>query len=80
MLTPEAWKGTEFEEQVRNDFFGKFGDRRQELVFIGTELNFRLIQNLLDLALLNDQEMSMVCIYNLPSQACMHVPRINGNS
>lgn len=39
------------------DFAGPWGDRRQEIVFIGERLNSEAITRLFDHALLNDREM-----------------------
>merc|ERR1712048_1304984 len=61
--TPEQWKGTETEDVVMSDIRKEdgteheYGDRRQELVFIGMGLKHEAIQNLLDQCLLNDDEM-----------------------
>ena len=37
----------------------EWGDRRQELVFIGKDLNHEIIQKLLDKCLLQDDEMEL---------------------
>ena len=61
----ELWEGTLQEALVRKDLNqqngGEFpyGDRRQELVFIGMRLNHEAIQNALDQCLLDDEEMKL---------------------
>ena len=61
----EAWEGTPEEEAIRKDMLddkGKefeYGDRRQELVFIGMDLKHTKIQSLLDHCLLSDEEMEL---------------------
>ena len=62
---PEMWEGTPEEELVRKEMTKEngeeyaYGDRRQELVFIGMNLNHEKIQNILDHCLLSDVEMEM---------------------
>ena len=62
---PEMWQDTPEEELVRKSMIKengeeyKYGDRRQELIFIGMNLNHELIQNTLDHCLLSDEEMEL---------------------
>ena len=42
--------------EIRSNFFGDHGDRHQELVFIGQELDQQRIENILDSCLLTDLE------------------------
>ncbi|CEM06936.1 unnamed protein product [Vitrella brassicaformis CCMP3155] len=55
---PEQWKG-----KILEDFDGEFGDRRQEIVFIGREVaqsdNRQQLESALDDALLSDEELSV---------------------
>jgi len=61
----DMWKGTPAEEAVLKDLNQEngeeypYGDRRQELVFIGKNLKHDAIQSVLDKCLLNDEEMEM---------------------
>jgi len=57
---PEVWKGmdTNFRLQVIKDFIkGPQGDKRQEMVFIGMDMNEQRIRKLVDSCLLTDKEM-----------------------
>jgi len=45
-------------ESIERDFSGPWGDRRQEIVFIGEGINTELITSLLNECLLNDEEMA----------------------
>lgn len=62
----EMWEGTPSEALVRKDMNQQngngeeypYGDRRQELVFIGQGLKHEVVQGLLDQCLLTDDEMS----------------------
>ena len=46
-------------EAIYENFKGKYGDRRQEIVFIGIELNCEFIIETLDACLLTDDEMAL---------------------
>ena len=50
---PEVWAS------MKRDWHPAFGDRRQELVFIGIEMNQEHVRRLLDACLLDDQEMAL---------------------
>lgn len=59
-LDANAYTGTDAEKaRLRKDWDGDWGDRRQELVFIGQGLKHEEIQKLLDSCLLSDDEMAM---------------------
>ena len=51
-----AARGEELITDIRSNFFGDHGDRHQELVFIGQELDQQRIENILDRCLLTDLE------------------------
>jgi hypothetical protein len=44
---------------IEADFKSDWGDRRQEIVFIGLNINKELVTECLDKCLLNDQEMGV---------------------
>jgi len=55
----DAWGAAteEVRALIRKDFVGEWGDRRQELVFIGEKLNVEGIKQLFDACLLTEREM-----------------------
>ncbi|KAF9889519.1 hypothetical protein FE257_007229 [Aspergillus nanangensis] len=55
----EAWpEDADVRKSIEDDFQGQWGDRRQELVFIGESIDTTAITELLDECLLNEQEMT----------------------
>jgi len=57
---PETWSNMDdkFKQQVMKDFQGENGDKRQEMVFIGQNMNKQRIRNLMDSCLLTDEELA----------------------
>eukprot|EP00606_Chrysophyceae_sp_TOSAG23-5_P000310 GSChrysophyteH2.ASY1.ANO1.565.1 assembled CDS len=57
VLHPDSWSGSE-EQQAKNKatWSGVYGDRRQEIVFIGVDLDYINVQDILDECLLTDEE------------------------
>ena len=55
-----------------------WGDRRQELVFIGKDLNHEIIQKLLDKCLLQDDEMELGPRQWLEKYDCVDKIRLPG--
>ena len=59
-LNVNAWKGTGDEKKkLRKDFVAPWGDRRQEIVFIGYEMKHCKVQGMLDDCLLTDEEFAL---------------------
>ncbi|PWY74993.1 CobW domain protein [Aspergillus heteromorphus CBS 117.55] len=58
-LPDEAWpEDADVRQSVEDDFQGEWGDRRQELVFIGEGIDPEVITQLLDECLLDETEMA----------------------
>ncbi|KAL2817904.1 phosphate transporter family-domain-containing protein [Aspergillus cavernicola] len=57
-VSDEGWpEDKDVRKSIEQDFQGKWGDRRQELVFIGEGLNAEAITKILDECLLDDKDM-----------------------
>jgi G3E family GTPase len=59
VVPEEQWPTTneEVKDLIKKDFEGEWGDRRQEIVFIGEGIDVKAITELFDDCLLNDAEM-----------------------
>lgn len=59
-LQAAAWEGSKTERAtICKDFQPPYGDRRQDMVFIGKDLKHEKVQQILDGCLLTDEEMAM---------------------
>src|SRR5690606_3489239 len=45
--------------KIEKDFIGEYGDRRQEIVFIGLNMNIKELKEKLDFCLLTNEEMRL---------------------
>ncbi len=60
ILNEKAWTGSETEKKaLRKNFVEPWGDRRQEIVFIGIDMKADKVQEFLDECLLTDEELEM---------------------
>jgi G3E family GTPase len=59
VVSEDQWPTTneEVKDLIKKDFDGEWGDRRQEVVFIGEGIDVKAITDLFDGCLLNDAEM-----------------------
>lgn len=55
-LADEPELADEYEDYLKESFEGSYGDRKQELVFIASDLDKELLKTKLDACLLNDEE------------------------
>jgi len=57
---PEGWESMdpEYKEAISKDFEGEQGDRRQEMVFIGKDMNQEAIIAAIEACLLTDEELA----------------------
>lgn len=56
-----SWRGSppEYQKKIRENWLAPYGDRRQELVFIGQDLKHERIQQILDDCLFSDETMAL---------------------
>jgi hypothetical protein len=60
VVPDEVWPDDDHVRQIiRSDFRGPYGDRRQELVIIGQDLDERSLRDRLDGCLLDEHELRM---------------------
>jgi len=55
VTVPDMWKGSEQEDKILKDMVEPFGDRRQEIVFLGQNLNVTELESVLNRCLLTDE-------------------------
>lgn len=80
-MPDEEWPGDRNQRQIIISDFDletEFGDRRQEIVFIGAKMDEKAICEQLDMALLSDEEMvkyreryASVCLSLLHEEQCL---------
>lgn len=59
-IPEKQWQfSVEVAKKIKDDFCGRYGDRRQEIVFIGQEMDVEILKTQLDFCLLTKSEMRM---------------------